>query len=65
MIKAYKCPMCGEFEVDRKLSEGELENCPKCNNKVKRVWTPIPSIWKTSGAFGKSTSSTSSKTSEG
>ena len=63
MFKTYKCLKCGEFDVDRKLSEGELENCPRCDEKVKRVWSPTPSIWKTSGAFGKST--VSNKTSEG
>lgn len=59
MIKTYKCPNCGEFDIDRKLSEGELKNCNQCGEEVKRVWAPTPSIWKTSGAFGKSNSSNS------
>lgn len=63
MIKSYKCPSCGEFDVDLKLAEGELENCPTCNERVKRVWSATPSIWKTSGAFGKSTAA--NKKSEG
>ena len=63
MIKTYKCSTCGEFDIDRKLSEGELTHCEKCGEAVKRVWSPTPSIWKTSGAFGKSTGTKS--TSEG
>lgn len=62
MIKAYKCPICGEFDIDRKLSEGELENCPSCGEEVKRVWSPTISIWKTDGAFGKSTATKSTAT---
>lgn len=56
MIKAYTCPNCGEFDIDRKLSEGKLRECPHCGEKVKRVWTPTLSIWKADGAFGKSKS---------
>ena len=60
MIKAYRCPNCGEFDVDLKLSDGELQECPTCSSAVKRVWTQTPSIWKTDGAFGKSKQSSSS-----
>lgn len=57
MIKVYFCPNCGEFEVNRTLADGELLKCPICDKEeVRRVWSPIQSIWKTSGNFGKSKS---------
>ena len=33
----YKCPKCGKFDVFQKISDGALESCPRCGEKVQRV----------------------------
>ena len=34
----YACTHCGHaFEFFQKITDKPLENCPKCNNKVKRL----------------------------
>lgn len=54
MTKTYKCETCGKFDVEVKMSDPELKECPTCGKEVQRIFMPTPSIWKTSGAFGKS-----------
>jgi putative FmdB family regulatory protein len=34
----YECPHCRyTFEIFQKITDKPLEECPKCNNKVKRL----------------------------
>jgi putative FmdB family regulatory protein len=34
----YECPHCGNnFELFQRITDKPLENCPKCNKKVKRL----------------------------
>ena len=34
----YECKHCGyKFEVLQKITDKPLDNCPKCNNKVRRL----------------------------
>ena len=34
----YECKHCGyRFEVLQKITDKPLDNCPKCNNKVRRL----------------------------
>ena len=34
----YECPHCGHnFEVFQKITDKPIEDCPKCNKKVKRL----------------------------
>jgi putative FmdB family regulatory protein len=52
---SYHCKNCGEIELDLKLGTAkETEICPKCNEEVKRIYSPVGNLWKVSGAYGKS-----------
>jgi len=33
----YECENCGRFEEFQNIKDDALENCPKCNGKVKRI----------------------------
>ncbi len=34
----YECKHCGyKFEASQKITDKPLDNCPKCNKKVKRL----------------------------
>lgn len=34
----YECTHCGHtFEIFQKITDGQLEKCPKCNHKIKRL----------------------------
>lgn len=53
----YYCEKHGEMILNLKMSEVKEEmECPLCKEKVKRIYSPNPSIWKCSGSFGKSNS---------
>jgi putative FmdB family regulatory protein len=47
----YKCPKCGEIEIDKKMSEPEVEKCPKCDSDIKRIFTPTK-WFDFEGAYG-------------
>ena len=54
MLYPFTCKNCGEFELNLKMSEIPLKECPNCGSeKVERVFVATQSIWKTSGAFSK------------
>lgn len=34
----YECPHCGyDFEVFQKITAQPIQDCPKCNKKIKRL----------------------------
>jgi putative FmdB family regulatory protein len=35
----YHCERCGDFEVERRMSDPALENCPNCAAPVTRVFS--------------------------
>lgn len=49
----YQCSKCGhEFELFQRMSDEPLNNCPKCNGKVKRlIGTGASIIFKGSGFY--------------
>lgn len=32
----YQCPHCGIFEVQQKITEEPLANCPQCSNQNRQ-----------------------------
>ena len=54
MIRTYLCKICGEFDHECRITEDVLRLCPICKEKIQRVFSVTPVIWKTDGAFGKS-----------
>lgn len=38
MIYQYKCPECGEIEINHKMGE-KVEKCPHCGKEIKRIYS--------------------------
>src|SRR5262245_35789632 len=36
-IYEYQCPRCGVFEVTQRITEDQLQKCPTCRSKVKKL----------------------------
>jgi putative FmdB family regulatory protein len=50
-IYEYKCDNCSaQFELKYNLGD-EPEPCPRCRGKVRRVFSPVPVIFKGSGFY--------------
>ena len=47
----YECEKCGRFEKMQKISEDKLEECPKCNNEVKKIIGNPGIVFKGSGFY--------------
>lgn len=47
----YECKKCGRFEEFQKITDEPLDECPECNNKVKRVIGAPGIIFKGSGFY--------------
>ena len=54
MIYQFKCEKCGELELNLRMSEIPLKECPNCGcAKIERIFSGVTSIWKTTGAYSK------------
>jgi putative FmdB family regulatory protein len=52
MLYEYKCQECStEFEVDQKISEPPLKECPDCTGKVYRLISQSSFILNGSGWY--------------
>ena len=60
-IYEYHCEKCNEtFEVFQKINDDPVSNCPKCNEKVKRLISNTSFSLKGGGWYKDGYSSTSS-----
>lgn len=51
-IYEYECPDCSlRFEVKRGFHENSGITCPKCRCQARRVFSPVPIIFKGSGFY--------------
>lgn len=51
-IYEYECRSCSlRFEVKRGFNESSLVNCPRCQCEARRVFSPVPIIFKGSGFY--------------
>jgi putative FmdB family regulatory protein len=55
MFYQFNCETCGEIELDLKMSDIPLKQCPECGNeKIERTFkVGTVSIWHCDGAFSK------------
>lgn len=53
MTYTYECSKCGVIELERSMKDAEINECPKCNSPIKRIYKPTGVIWNCSGACGK------------
>jgi len=48
----YECGTCShKFEMHRSFSEGASAICPRCQGTARRVFTPVPIVFKGSGFY--------------
>lgn len=46
----YKCTKCEhEFEVFQKITDEPIQDCPKCEGRVKKLLFPVGIVFKGSG----------------
>ena len=51
-IYQYHCPTCNNtFEAKQSFHDTSNVSCPKCNNGARRVFSPVPIIFKGSGFY--------------
>lgn len=48
----YSCPKCNAiFEVKRSFNDDSKTPCPKCNTEARRLFLPVPIIFKGPGFY--------------
>lgn len=48
----YACQSCDfEFELRRSFTDESAVSCPKCNNGARKVFCPVPIIFKGPGFY--------------
>jgi len=51
-IYEYECEECStRFELRRSFEDESEVRCPKCEGKVRRLFTPVPIIFNGSGFY--------------
>jgi putative FmdB family regulatory protein len=51
-IYEYICPSCNhEFELRQSFNDKCEVTCPRCQNSSKRIFSPVPIIFKGSGFY--------------
>ena len=51
-IYEYECERCSyQFELKRRLNESSEVNCPRCQSEVRRIFSPLPIIFKGPGFY--------------
>jgi putative FmdB family regulatory protein len=48
----YECGKCAhKFELRKSFSEGAMAVCPRCKSTSRRVFAPVPIVFKGSGFY--------------
>ena len=64
-IYEYICDNCGyQFEMLRKIGEGGVINCAKCNTNARRIYSPVSIIFGGTRWVGESKKNTKSSSQE-
>ncbi len=51
-IYEYQCPTCKHsFEKKQSFQEEAMAECPECQAKARRIFKPVPIIFKGSGFY--------------
>jgi len=51
-IYEYKCNRCSfRFELKQSFSENTPASCPRCGSRARRIFQPVPIIFKGSGFY--------------
>jgi putative FmdB family regulatory protein len=59
----YACTVCGEqLEAVQKFTDDPLTECPQCQGKLRKVFSPVGIVFKGSGFYRTDSRSSSSST---
>ena len=51
-VYQYECEDCStQFELRRSFDDETESTCPKCKGKTRRIFSPVPVIFKGSGFY--------------
>jgi len=51
-VYQYQCTCCNyEFDVKQSFNDESTASCPKCHNGARRLFKPVPIIFKGSGFY--------------
>jgi len=51
-VYQYLCPKCNlRFELKQNFSDESIATCPRCQNGARRLFSPVPIIFKGSGFY--------------
>jgi putative FmdB family regulatory protein len=51
-IYQYQCPKCNfRFDLRQNFSDDAAGDCPQCQTRARRLFTPVPIIFKGSGFY--------------
>jgi len=51
-VYQYRCAKCKlKFELKQSFNDESIVACPKCRNEAKRLFSPVPVIFKGSGFY--------------
>lgn len=51
-IYEYECTCCpSRFELKRRFDEDSPVSCPQCGGRARRIFSPVPIIYKGSGFY--------------
>jgi len=49
---SYRCPNCGDFVVEQRITADKLKDCPTCGKPVQRIiGKNINVLYKTTGFY--------------
>lgn len=64
-IYEYECTCCpSRFEVKRGFDEDSPVSCPSCGGRARRLFSPVPVIFKGSGFYATDSRGSQSPSSE-
>ena len=59
-IYQYVCSKCNtKFELRQGFNDDSIANCPKCKCEARRLFVPVPIIFKGSGFYATDSKTTS------
>jgi putative FmdB family regulatory protein len=51
-IYQYTCPKCkANFDIRQSFDDDSMASCPKCKTESRRIFLPVPIIFKGSGFY--------------
>jgi putative FmdB family regulatory protein len=64
-VYEYQCKNCYyRFELKQSFNDDSIVTCPQCASKAKRIFSPVPIIFKGSGFYTTDSRQTKDKTSK-